>query len=91
MEFTKSKNKRVPAPYWMFISELSKYTNTNPHVLKSLKLVMELWTDRLVNGTYKVIVKDIKKDLEEFEIGRYQMSVTLLSQLMHDDVINENI
>ena len=37
MEFTKSKNKRVPAPYWMFILELSKYTNTNPHVLKSLK------------------------------------------------------
>ena len=41
MEF--NKNGKVPAPFWMFVLELSKLTGANINILKSLKVVTELW------------------------------------------------
>mgnify|MGYP001796395356 CR=1 FL=1 len=90
MEF--DKNGKVPAPFWMFCLELSKLTGINIHVIKSLKLVSELWGDRLINGTYKVLIKDIKKDLKDSDDNGsyYELGITL-AQLKHDKLVNEAI
>ena len=96
MEFNKN-NVKVPKPFWMFCLELSNLTGRNIHVIKTLKLVTELWSDRLVNGTYKVVVKDLKvelktlKDSENDDINAYYDLGITLKQLMHDEIINDGI
>ena len=75
----------------MFVLELSKLTGTNINILKSLKVVTELWGDRLINGTYKVLVKDIKKDIKDSDTGGYYELGITLSQLNHDEVVHEGI
>ena len=89
MEF--NKNGRVPAPFWMFVLEVAKYTGVNVNVIKSLKVVSELWEDRLINGSYKVLVKDIKKDINDSDTGVYYELGSILSQLIHDELVKEGI
>lgn len=89
MEF--NKNDKVPAPFWLFVLELSKLTGVNTHILKNLKIVTELWGDRLVHGSYKVIVKDIKKDISDYETGVCYDLGTILTQLIHDDIVKEGV
>ena len=95
MEFSKN-NTNVPKPFWMFCLELAKFTGQNVHIIKALKIVSEIWKDRLVNGTYKVLVKDLKNDLKEIKDGEdgvkgfYDMGITL-KQLMCDDIVNEAV
>ena len=68
MEFKKMKfdknNVNVPKPFWMFCLEIANLTGRNIQIVKSMKKVSELQTNRLVNGTYKVLVKDLKIDLK---------------------------
>ena len=85
MEF--SCGKDVPAPYWLFIKELSSHFNRHDQVLHVLKLTSQLWTDRLVNGTYKGLVRNIKKDLLQETACYYDLGVTL-DQLKGDSVIS---
>ena len=90
MEF--SKNRNVPAPFWLFILELANMTKGNTTILKNLKIVTELWEDRLIKGSYKVIVKDIKNDLKNNDdTNVYYELGTILSQLIHDDIVKDGI
>ena len=92
MEFNKKKVK-VPKPFWMFCLEIENLTGWNVQLIKSLILVSELWSDRLVNGTYKVLVKDLKtdlKDLKDHESAYYEIGITL-KQLKHDEIVKDGI
>ena len=92
MEFNKN-NVRVPKPFCMFCLEIQNLTGRNVHFIKSLKIVSELWSDRLVNGTYKVLVKDLKtdlKDLKDHESAYYEIGITL-KQLKHDEIVKDGI
>ena len=89
MEFNKN-NVRVPKPFCMFCLEIQNQTGRNVHLIKSLKIVSELWSDRLVNGTYKVLVKDLKAILKDHESAHYEIGITL-KQLKHDEIVKDGI
>ena len=92
MEFNKN-NTKVPNPFWLFCIEIENITGRNIEIIKSLTLVSDLWKDRLVNGTYKVMVKDIKNDLNNLsdnESAYYEVGITL-KQLRHDEAVKDGI
>ena len=47
--------------------------------------------DRLINGTYKVLVKDIKKDINDSDTGVYYELGAIISQLIHDELVKEGV
>ena len=88
MEF--KKGCKVISPFWLYVIELSKFTNSYTHALIALKIVTEIWKDRLVKGTYTTLIKNIKDNLITNETAYYEVGITL-NQLKHDPDVAEGL